>query len=204
MSSRISVLVLGGFVVWFAGCGMKSSEQPVAKLAGGVGVVDLDLVAKRLGRDIEIENLVKEKRASLSGELTTLQGSLNRLYEERREKLGDDPTEQQVKELQAWQDKTNSQLLDSKRKKDAELSAYHQKLNEKFREQARPVARAVAAARGLSIVVPKNPAILLTVDPAVDITDDVAAKMPASKSVDDDSEPAPAVSKKPGAETSSR
>src|SRR5579872_3961156 len=122
MSSRISVLVLGGFVVWFAGCGTKSSEQPLAKPAGGVGVVDLDLVAKRLGKDIEIDNLVKDKRASLTGELSTLQVSLNRMYEEKREKLGDDPTEQQVKELQAWQDKTNAQLLDTKRKKDAELA----------------------------------------------------------------------------------
>jgi Skp family chaperone for outer membrane proteins len=203
MLPRISAVFLGGLVVWITGCGTKSPEQPVAKPAGGVGVVDLDLVAKRLGRDIEMENLVQERVTSLNNKLTTLQGSMRRLYDEKREKLGDDPTEEQLKDLQAWQDRTDAQLLESKRKAEVELGTYKQALVDQFREQAKPFLREIAAARGMSIVIPKNNALLLTVDPAAEITDDVAAKMPPS-ALSDKGKPDPQAARKPTAETSAR
>ena len=203
MSPRIAVLVLSAFAVAAAGCGTKSAEQPTARPAGGVGVVDLDVVARRLGRDIEMNNLIDERVASLNSRLTTLQGSMRRLYEEKRDKFGDEPTEEQLKELQAWQDRTDAQLLESKRKAEVELSNYKQQLIDQFREQAKPVLREVAAARGLSIIIPKNNALLLTIDPAAEITDDVAAKMPAA-SATDKGKPEEQAAKQPAAETSAR
>jgi Skp family chaperone for outer membrane proteins len=128
-----------------------------------------------------MSNKVQEKLTDLNSKLTTLQGSMRRLYEEKRDKQGDDPTDEQIKELQAWQDRTDAQLLESKRKAEVELSTYRQALVDQFREQAKPVLRDVAAARGLSIVIPKNNALLLSIDPAVEITDDVAAKKSASE-----------------------
>jgi Skp family chaperone for outer membrane proteins len=201
MSPRMAVLFLSGLLAWSAGCGQKSQEKAI----GGVGVVDLDVVAKRLGRDIEMGGKVQEKMTELNGKLTTLQGSMRRLYEERRDKQGDDPSDDEIRELQAWQDRTDAQLQESKRKAEVELSNYRQALIDQFREQAKPVVRQVAAARGLSIVIPKNNALLLTIDPAVEITDDVAAKMPTSSLSDGaTSEDDPPVQKKPAAETSSR
>jgi DNA topoisomerase-1 len=76
-------------MLWSAGCGLKSHDQSSArsdKSVGGVGVVDLDVVAKRLGRDIEMANKVQEKLTDLNSKLTTLQGSMRRLYEEKRDK----------------------------------------------------------------------------------------------------------------------
>ena len=203
MSPRMPILVLTGLVAWCSGCGKNSPEQPVAKPAGGVGVVDLDVVAKRLGRDIEMNNLVQERVTSLNSKLTTLQGSMRRLYDEKREKLGEDPTEEQLKELQSWQDRTDAQLLESKRKAEVELGSYKQQLVDQFREQAKPFLREVATARGLSIVIPKNNALLLTIDPAVEITDDVAAKMPLS-TLSESSRAEQQAAKKPAAETSAR
>jgi Skp family chaperone for outer membrane proteins len=207
MLPRFSVAVLSGLVVC-VGCGTKHDDAPQAKapnLVGGVGVVDLDVVAKRLGRDIEMRNLVQVRVDELNSKLNTLQGSLRRLYDEKLEKFGEEPTDDQVKELDATKDKMAAQLLEVKRKADVELSNYRQELVDQFREQAKPVLRDVAAARGLSIVIPKNNALLLSIDPAAEITDDVAAKMPASTALDD-SEPAPTPPKarKPTTETSAR
>src|SRR5207237_5964311 len=88
-----------------------------------------------------------------------------------------------------------------------ELAIYRLGLVHQFREQAEPVLRDVAAARGLSIVIPKNNALLLSIDPAVEITDEGATKMPASTKAES-SEPSPAPartkSKKSAAETSAR
>ncbi len=208
MLPRISMVVLSGLLVWFSGCGMKRDEQPEVKATkpvGGVGVVDLDVVAKRLGRDIEMNNRVEERMASLNSKLATLQGSLRRLYEEKRDKFGEDATAEQMKELDATKDKMDAQLLDVKRKAGLELNNYRQALVDQFREQAKPVLRDVAAARGLSIVIPKNNALLLSIDPAAEITDEVASKMPASTATDDsEAAPAPPKVKKPDAETSAR
>jgi Skp family chaperone for outer membrane proteins len=203
MSPRIAVPVFSAFAILAAGCGTKSADQQTARPAGGVGVVDLDVVAKRLGRDIEMNNLIEERIASLNGRLTTLQGSMRRLYDEKRDKFGDEPTEEQLKELQAWQDRTEAQLLESKRKAEVELNNYKQQLIDQFREQAKPVLREVAAARGLSIIIPKNNALLLTIDPAAEITDDVAAKMPAASAADRE-KPEQQAAKQPAAETSAR
>jgi Skp family chaperone for outer membrane proteins len=203
MSPSRFVIVFIAVLVGSAGCGTKSPDQPVARPAGGVGVVDLDVVAKRLGRDIEMNHLVEERVSALNGKLVTLQTSMRRLYDEKREKLGDEPSDEQLKELQAWQDRTDAQLLESKRKAEVELANYKQALIDQFREQAKPVLREVAAARGLSIVIPKNNALLLTIDPAAEITDDVAAKMPASK-FSDGNPPDQQAAKKDAAETSAR
>jgi Skp family chaperone for outer membrane proteins len=208
MLRNVLVVAVGGVLCFIAGCGQKNQDQSVTKAekqVGGVGVVDLDLVAKRLGRDIEMSNAVQERLASLNNKLTTLRGSLRRLYDEKKDKFGEEPTAEQEKELRATEDRMERELLDVKRKAEVELSNYRQQLVDQFREQAKPVLREVAAARGLSIVIPKNDGLLLTIDPAVEITDEVASRMPSSKDADLDAAPAPVKSKKKApAETSAR
>jgi len=210
MLRRTSIAVLCGFLATFAGCG-KNGPEPTAvkterteKPVGGVGVVDLDKVAKVIGRDIEMSQKVEEEVASLNSKLTTLQGALKRQLEDKREKFGDDPNEEQLKELQASENLMERQLLERKRKAEGELSVFRQKLVDQFREQAKPVLREVAAARGLSIVVPKNDGLLLTIDPACEITDEVAAKMGAAAIADETETEKPAKPRKAAAETSAR
>ncbi len=209
MLSRCSIVVLCGLLLACIGCGKAAQgEQPVAKAehqsVGGVGVVDLDLVAKRLGRNIEMKNAVEVRVASLNKKLTTLQGSLRRLYEEKKEKFGDEPTEEQTAELRATEDRMERELLELKRKSELELSDFRQALVDQFREEAKPVLREVAAARGLSIVIPKNDGLLLTIDPKVEITDEVASKMPKSSDNGGAEEPERKPKKRAAAETSSR
>jgi len=208
MLGRVLVVALGGLLCVMAGCNKNGQDQSVAKSdkqVGGVGVVDLVVVAKRLGRDIEINGLVDERVASLNNKLATLRSSLRRLLEEKKEKFGDDPTDEQARELKATEDRMERELLEVKRKSEVDLANYRQQLADQFREQAKPVLREVAAARGLSIVIPKNEGLLLTIDPAVEITDEVAARMPSAKDADLDGAPVPVKpKKKQPAETSSR
>jgi Skp family chaperone for outer membrane proteins len=193
MSRSLSAPVVLGLVLSLAaGCGngnqpnavaQAPAQQPAsaAKPAGGVGVVDLDLVAKRLGRDLEMESLVQERLTTINGKLTNLRNSLRRLYDERKESYGAEPTEEQKKELLAMQDRMEVQLAEARRNGESELVVYKQALVNQFREQAKPVLKEVAADRGLSIVVPKNDGLLLTIDPGAEITDAVADKMLAAQ-----------------------
>jgi Skp family chaperone for outer membrane proteins len=196
--------------MWSTGCGKTSPEptaakadKPADKPVGGVGVVDLDKVAKVIGRDIEMKQKVDEHVETLNSQLSTLQGALRRQYDEKREKFGDEPTDEQLKELEASENLMERQLLEKKRKAEGELSVFRQKLVDRFREQAKPVLREVAAARGLSIVVPKNDGLLLSIDPACEITDEVAAKMNNAAN-SDRPEAAAAKPRRVQAETSAR
>lgn len=187
MSFRITAVLSSACLLFVAGCSKTDGKSAAGssssdKSLGGVAVVDLDLVAKRLGRDLEMNDEVKGRLTSLNSKLQTLKTSLNRLFDEKKEGFGKEPTEDQQKELLAMQGRMESQLQESKRNAEQDLAAFKQALVNQFREQAKPVLRDVAAARGLSIVVPKNDGLLLTIDPAVDITDAVAEKMLASRS----------------------
>ncbi len=216
MLRTILLAVLCGFLALLTGCG-KTGAEPVAatadktekqvKRVGGVGVVDLDKVAKAIGRDVEMKEKVDEQVASYNNKLATLRGALERQLEDKRELFGNEPTEEQLKELQDSENLKARQLLESKRKAEAELAVFRQKLIDEFRVQAKPVLREVAAARGLSIVIPKNDGLLLSIDPDCEITDEVAAKMTTSRSADaDDSEAdeKPVKPRKSATETSSR
>lgn len=144
-------------------------------------MVDLDTLAKQLGRDVQMEGEVQERIASLNSKLTSFKNTLDRLYEEKQASFGETPNEEQQKQLIAMQERMTAQMIESKRKGESELVVYRQKLIEQFREQAKPVLKEVAAERGLSIVIPKNPLMLLTVDPGVEITDEVAKRMLVSQ-----------------------
>lgn len=218
MLVRMPLWTSAVLLVALAGCsretsvpGNAASHAAAAKPTGGVGVVDLDSVAKQLGRDVEMNDEIQEKLTSLNSKLATFKNSLNRLFEEKQTSFGEEPTEEQQKQLTTMQDRMAAQLLESKRKGENELAVYKQQLIEQFREQAKPVLREVAAARGLSIVVPKNNGLLLSIDPGVEITDEVAKRMLASKpaatkgSPEAKAEPAPRKSRRgESTETSSR
>lgn len=184
MIVRTLLPLLGIGLGVLAGCNRDMPAPPAAsaaKPAGGVGVVDLDTLAKQLGRDVQMEGEVQERIASLNSKLTSFKNTLDRLYEEKQASFGETPNEEQQKQLIAMQERMTAQMIESKRKGESELVVYRQKLIEQFREQAKPVLKEVAAERGLSIVIPKNPLMLLTVDPGVEITDEVAKRMLVSQ-----------------------
>lgn len=184
MIVRNITLIAGILLGALAGCNREVAPPgavTAARSTGGVGVVDLDSVAKQLGRDVEMNSAVEERLTSLNNKLSTFQNSLNRLFDEKKASFGEEPNEEQQKQLATMQDRMTSQLIESKRKGENELAVLKQQLVDQFREQTKPVLREVAAARGLSIVVPKNNLLLLTVDPGVEITDEVAKRMLASQ-----------------------
>jgi len=182
MSRTRNWLPLAALLVVVLGCGKQDQPQQEAarRAPGGVAVVDLDAVAKRLGRDLEMQANAEQRMAVLNDELTTLQGALNRQLQDKKQQLGDEPDDEGKIELVSFQKRLEAQLLERRRSAETKLAAFRQKQIEQFREEVRPVLRDVAAERGLSIVIPKNGTLLLSVDPAVEITDAVVARLQAS------------------------
>ncbi|RPI80273.1 MAG: OmpH family outer membrane protein, partial [Planctomycetaceae bacterium] len=175
--------------------------------SGGVGVVDLDAVAKALGRDLEMEADAEKKLGQYTTELGSLQTALNRQLQEKMAEVGESPSDDERRQLLQTQRKLDNQFRESKSMAERKLVSYKQKLIDQFREETKPAIREVASRRGLSIVIPKSPALLLTVSAEVDLTDAVVLQMQAAS-------PAPAATpdaaaakpkkKSPSTETSLR
>ena len=140
-------------------------------------MVDLDSVAKAIGKDLAMSAEAEQKIAQLNQELAQLQSAMNRHLAGKRDELGEDLTDAQKRQLLVAKAKLESQYRDKKAIAERKFARYKQELVEQFREETKPILREVAARRGLSIVIPKNDALLLTVANEVDLTDDVVLEI---------------------------
>ena len=159
--------------------GSATSVGSRGPASGGVAIVDLDEVAKRLGRDIVMSKAIENGQASLNQQLQKLQVSLNEQYEAKKFALNAQPPQDrqaedaQVAELGKLERQFSLQLAQARRSAQSEINSYGRRLIQQFRAEVKPIAQEVAAGRGLSVVVTKNESVLLSFDPADDITDEV-------------------------------
>ena len=186
--TRLTVIV-SLLAVCLAGCGKFgwNGSQDGSK-SGGVAVIDLDQVAKSVGRDIQMVNALEHRQQSLNEQLQVVQASFVKQISERKEAAGEEPNEEQAKELVGMQREAGLRLNQVRKQALNNLSQHRIQLIASFREEVKPIAQKVAADKGLSIVVSKNDSVVFTYDNAVDITNDVVIAMkaqpqPAQKSI---------------------
>lgn len=155
------------------------------KTAGGVAVVDLDAVAKTVGRDQVITEQVQIFAKEQETKLLELKSELEQQVTSASEKLGEDASDQDKQSL-------NSLVVDARTQLTRELGQARQsaqqlrlQLVREFAVEVQPIARREAEARGLTVVMVKQPG-LLVVAPEADITDAVVqalGKQPGAASV---------------------
>lgn len=168
-------LALGLALLTSVGCGKFGGQGDAA--TGGVAVIDLDEVAKKLGRDVEMANSIKQTQDSLNQQLTGVQNSFKQQLEEKRESLSPEPTEEETKQLVGMQQQANTRLNQAVNQAKTALGQHRAKVVRDFRTEAQPVALEVAQEKGLSIVVTKNDSVVFGYVNAVDITGEVVDRM---------------------------
>ena len=146
---------------------------------GGVAIVDLDEVARRLGRDQEMVKSIQSQAGALNQKLVAAQESANQQLGQIRDGLGQDPTEEQAKEFVLVRRNAQVQLNQLEQNAQVVLNQHRQGLVNKFREDAKPIAERVASERGLATVVTANDTVVFSFDNSVDITEDVIKLMSA-------------------------
>ena len=167
-------LVLSGCVASFVGCGQMSGNSPATATArGGMAVVDLDKVAAETGRDRQLAQSLELAQNSLNQSLQKTVESAKEQLNAKKKANGSSPTEEEQKEFSLMERSAMTQLTQIQNKARAEYEQYKQVQIAKFRAELKPITQEIAAKRGLSIVIPKNEGLLLSVDPGVDITDEV-------------------------------
>lgn len=174
---------------WLTGCDTAHEHVHAADAAnasqggatvGGVAIIDLDEVAKRLGDDVQIIDDIKRRETRLNDELQTLQVSYTRQLEEKRREIGYNPTEEQQQALQQLDMNLGTKLQQAQVDAQRELAMLQNSLVQQLRERVRPVARDVAKSRGLNTVLVKNLDVLFYHEDAQEITDEVVEKLLAN------------------------
>jgi len=163
-------------MVVFSGCGPRG-DSPEQAVVGAVAVIDLDLIARHLGRDSEIAASLNQRQASLNQQLVNLEKSYKQQIAQHQTALSKDPAGSASQSISVWQRSANANLNKAKRQMGSDLLQHRQALIDRFRHELKPVARKVAQARGLSIIVTKNDSVIYDYSAAVDITEAVLEEL---------------------------
>jgi Skp family chaperone for outer membrane proteins len=165
-------LVLTSCVAGLVGCG-QTSGPAAASSRGGMAVVDLDKVAAETGRDRQLAQSLELAQNSLNQSLAKTVENAKEQLNAKKKGYGTEPSEEDQKEFSLLERSALSQLTQIQNKARADYEQYKQIQIAKFRAELKPITQEIATKRGLSIVIPKNEGLLLSVDPGVDITDEV-------------------------------
>ena len=148
---------------------------------GGVAVVDLDRVAKELGRDVQMANDLKSSQTALLNELATIQKDANEELKKMQTELGEDAPAEELQKLKQTADIAQQRFNQLQKTADVKLGQRRDFLVASFRQQARPIVYQVAKDHGAKAVVTET--VLYTFDETIDITDAVIAKMRSTPAV---------------------
>jgi Skp family chaperone for outer membrane proteins len=162
-----------------AACERPAAQTPSAS-NGTVAVLDFDAVAKRLGRDVAIADQLKAENDTLVAQLGKTKDELQSQLDSSAQAIGDKPTDADKQKLVELGQSLNARLQARQQEARQELSQKQVTLIRQFREEVKPVAQKIAASKGMNTVLLRTDLVVLSADPAVDITDAVVAEMISS------------------------
>ena len=150
--------------------------------APSVAVVDLDLVARELGKMEEIDKQLKAKGDELRGQLQQAAAQMQAAVNESQAVLeaAGDPTNEQKAKHQKLVSDAAIRLEQLRREANQAAGEERRKLIIAFREQAKPAVDKVARLRRTSVVLTAT-ANIVWVDKSVDITSAVLAELRQSQ-----------------------
>ena len=151
------------------GCKLPGLDNQVA-------VVDMNSVAKALGRDDAIVNNVKTANDKLNQQLEKITADVHKQLEAEKEKLGAKPSKQKEQEFVQLVQKANNQLSQTKQVAIQKSQQIQNSLVRGFRNEVSAASKTIALKKGFLTVVAINDGLLWT-DSSVDITNDVITEM---------------------------
>jgi len=141
-----------------------------------VAVVDLNLIAKTLGRDDLIVKNVRSANDKLNQQLEKIAADLRQQLDKEKSKLGDKPSKEEEQQFAQLVQKANNQLNQTKQVAIQKSQQLQNSLIVEFRNEVGRVSREIAQQNGYLTVLALNDS-LLWADTTVDITNEVITEM---------------------------
>lgn len=149
--------------------------EPQGGGRAAVAIIDLDAVARALGRDDVIAQQINVANQQLAGQLGQVATNLQQQVQARRDEyevVGDE-AEQELQQLTAVANQRLQQTQQLARQRSAQ---FRQAVINSFRNEVSPYAQKIATERGaVAVVTVATP--MLWFDSEADITDEVIAEM---------------------------
>ena len=152
--------------------------------SGRVAVIDLDEIASVIGRDKVIAERVQSFTREQEAKLTKLRDDLRINIAEEQKKLGKEAAESEQEKLNQLAQNSEIHLRQEIAKVEEVAGQLRINLVMDFKKEVQPVARRVAAQRGMSVVMIKQNSMLY-ISPDSDITNDVIDALQQISVVDD-------------------
>jgi Skp family chaperone for outer membrane proteins len=143
---------------------------------GPVAVVDLDAIARKIGKDKQMLEMIEQRQVSLNDQVIAAQNSLIEQLNQKKSELGKIGDEESRQLLQL-QGQANSILATTRTQAQTNLTSFQQEVVDRFRNEIKPVAMELATQKGCRVVLSKNDSVVFAFDETVDLTDEVAAKI---------------------------
>lgn len=160
--------------------------------SGGVAVLDIDQVARDLGVEEKVRVDLLAMQNKLNAELQKTQASLQNQMVGVEKAAGDNPTEEQRRQIVATNQQLNSEFNRLKAQAQQSLAQVRVRLINEFRIQLEPIALESAKAKGLDVVLMKVTPPVFTYASEVDITADTTKRaLDAGMKVEPAAAPAP-------------
>lgn len=143
---------------------------------GGVAVLDIDAVARNLGVEEKVRIDLLTMQNNLNAELQKTQQTLQAQMSGVEQSAGENPTEEQRRQILATNQQLNSEFNRLKAQAQQQLANERVRLINEFRIKLEPVALEAASAKGLDVVLMKVTPPVFAFGAKVDITDDTTAR----------------------------
>ncbi|MDF1823777.1 MAG: OmpH family outer membrane protein [Verrucomicrobiales bacterium] len=143
---------------------------------GGVAILDIDYVARELGVEEKVRIDLISMQNRLNEELQKTQAKLQEQMSGVEESAGENPTEEQRRQIMATNQQLNSEFNRLKGQAQQALAQERVRLINEFRIRLEPVALMVAKEKGLDVVMMKVTPPVFAYTSSVDITSATTAK----------------------------
>jgi len=151
------------------GCERAGGEGGSEPRPGTLAVVDLDAVARGLGKQQEWREDLQSHRQNLQSEYQTMEQSLQEQLEELQGQLSAEPSEEEQRQLQTGVVQARQIMRNAELQANNLLRQRRSELIGQFRDRIGPIARSVADERGFDVVMVQGGNVL-SVAPEADIT----------------------------------
>lgn len=153
--------------------GCELPELP--KAVGGTSVIDLDHVAKALGREAALREQIAAANQQLTGQVNDIASRLKQQLVDARGERGEKLTDQDELELRRLASAAQTKLRQTQAEARQRSQQFQATLINRFRAEVLPFAQRVAAERGSRVIVLKTN--VLWYDPSADISAPVVEAM---------------------------
>lgn len=176
------VLLLLSVCFFISGCDQFADssarlDKSVSVAGAQVVVIDIDAVAKALGRDEVVKQQIQAAGKQLRQQLTEFSSGLQTKLNEEKTKLGDEPSVDERQRLQEQLLAAQQQVQQSQVLARQKAAQFHNQLALQFRNELRPIAAEIARKHGASTVLLAN--TVLWFEAPTDITGAVIDAMRA-------------------------